>query len=101
MSWANCGKDSKGRNIGYAFAAKCDHPGCHEKIDRGLSYACGGSHGETEVGCEKYFCQAHLRTTVANDGDYVTVCDECRKDLEADECWKLDESEDVFTVINL
>lgn len=61
MGWADCGKDSKGRNIGYAFSAKCDHPGCKTKIDRGLAYACGGMHGESGNGdCEGYFCGEHL-----------------------------------------
>jgi hypothetical protein len=74
MGWANCGEDSAGRPIGYAFAATCDHPGCDKEIDRGLAYACGGMHGEGCLGgeddidweasypsCEKYFCYEHLR----------------------------------------
>lgn len=61
MGWANCGQDSKGRNIGYAHSATCDHPGCKKRIDRGLSYACGGMHGTGEgFQCEGYFCGAHL-----------------------------------------
>jgi len=56
MGWAFCGEDSQGREIGYAIAATCDHPGCNERIDRGLSYACGGEHGVTEWSCERYFC---------------------------------------------
>src|SRR4051812_43469673 len=59
MGWANCGTDSKGRRIGYAVPATCDQPGCKARIDRGLSYACGGMHG-TSDGCERYFCGAHL-----------------------------------------
>lgn len=60
MGWANCGTDSKGRRIGYAVPAKCDHPGCKARIDRGLSYACGGMHGSSD-GCEDYFCGDHLK----------------------------------------
>lgn len=61
MGWANCGEDSKGRPIGYAHEATCDHPGCTAKIDRGLSYACGGMHGDCGgQACEGYFCQEHL-----------------------------------------
>lgn len=61
MGWANCGDDSQGRPIGYAHEATCDHPGCAEKIDRGLAYACGGMHGDCGgQACEKYFCTAHL-----------------------------------------
>lgn len=60
MGWGNCGEDSKGRSIGYCHAATCDHPGCDERIDRGLSYACGGMHGQNEGDCEGYFCGSHL-----------------------------------------
>jgi hypothetical protein len=73
MGWANCGTDSKGRGIGYAHPAMCDHPGCKTKIDRGLTYACGGMHGLHNVlggdehidwsamyiSCEGYFCEKH------------------------------------------
>lgn len=59
MGWANCGTDSKGREIGYAVAAQCDHEGCTAEIDRGLGYACGGWHGSS-IGCEGYFCGDHL-----------------------------------------
>ena len=62
MSWANCGVDQEGRPIGYAVDAECDHPGgC--KIDRGLSYVCGGMHGGGEEGCGKYFCPEHLHVS--------------------------------------
>jgi len=60
MGWADCGVDSRGRRIGYAVRARCDEPGCYSRIDRGLSYACGGMHGEDEVSCGGYFCQKHL-----------------------------------------
>lgn len=77
MGWANCGKDSKGRPIGYAHAATCDEPGCEKEIDRGLSYACGNMHGETEYGCEKYFCEKHLRIYESREGDLMGLCSEC------------------------
>lgn len=83
MGWANCGEDSKGRLIGYAHEATCDHPGCNAKIDRGLSYACGGMHGQNEVDCEGYFCSAHRRTFVDTDEDSFTVCDGCKAELLA------------------
>ena len=61
MGWGDCGLDSKGRPIGYLFEATCDYEGCDEKIDRGLSYACGGMHGEaTRYDCEGYFCDKHM-----------------------------------------
>ena len=37
MGWGNCGTDSKGRPIGYLHRGKCDHKGCKERIDRGLT----------------------------------------------------------------
>ena len=81
MSWANCGTDSKGRPIGYAHRATCDHPGCDTEIDRGLSYACGGMHGESEVSCEGYFCEEHRKRYVkVPDHDWVVVCDECAEE---------------------
>lgn len=83
MGWANCGEDSKGRPIGYAVAATCDHPGCEAKIDRGLAYACGGMHGE-EDGCEGYFCEKHRSSTIitnhpspAKKREYLFVCTAC------------------------
>ena len=82
MSWANCGTDSKGRKIGYAHKATCDHSGCTESIDRGLSYACGGDHGESSVYCEKYFCGEHLNSleddnnALASEG-INQLCDFC------------------------
>lgn len=75
MGWADCGNDSEGRPIGYAFEAVCDHPGCEKEIDRGLSYACGGMHGE-DPGCEKYFCDAHL-FFVDDDDIPHRLCEEC------------------------
>ncbi|CAH8235233.1 hypothetical protein [Vibrio aestuarianus] len=96
MGWGNCGKDSKGRAIGYAFNATCDHVGCNAKIDRGLSYACGGMHGETEHGCEGYFCAKHMSNYV-DDGDrIVCVCNSCAKELVSSGEWINDDSEGVL-----
>lgn len=77
MSWSNCGKDSDGRNIGYGFPARCDAMGCKTKINRGLSYACGGEHGPGELYCEKYFCPEHLKTFEDVDGTCLQLCPEC------------------------
>jgi len=71
MGWADCGRDERGRRIGYAFAARCDQPGCYRRIDRGLSFVCGGMHGGAGKGCGGYFCSAHL------DGD--AICRACRR----------------------
>lgn len=83
MGWGNCGTDSKGRPIGYVFEATCDYPGCEEEIDRGLSYACGGMHGEDENGCEGYFCGKHLSMPWDDEADEPIgehdVCPDCKK----------------------
>ncbi len=91
MGWANCGEDSRGRPIGYAHEAKCDHPGCKVKIDRGLSYACGGMHGETEHGCEKYFCSEHLPYVVEENDMLCHVCTECGNELINSDEWEDDD----------
>lgn len=93
MGWADCGTDSKGRPIGYAFEAKCDHPGCNEEIDRGLSYACGDMHGQTEVGCEGYFCEKHRATWVLVGREDHSVCDTCAERMVKNENWKFDDEE--------
>lgn len=78
MGWANCGTDSRGRPIGYAHAGTCDEPGCSEVIHRGLAYACGGMHGDDEISCEGYFCDAHLSGLVVDaGGDTHRVCAGC------------------------
>ena len=79
MGWGDCGTDSEGRNIGYVWPAICDHPNCEVEIDRGLGYACGDMHGESEWYCEKYFCGEHQRNWMEPEGWYhgFTVCDEC------------------------
>lgn len=93
MSWSNCGVDKNGRPIGYAFDATCDHPGCNKEINRGLSYACGDSHGETEYGCEKYFCTDHISNVVTNGDQYFNICGQCKKNLIDTGEWVDDEEE--------
>jgi len=86
MSWANCGTDSNGRSIGYAHEAICDHPECNTKIDRGLSYACGGMHGSSlpnGADCEGYFCSDHLiYTDIEGQDRGAFLCPKCSKALE-------------------
>lgn len=60
MGWAFCGKDQRGREIGYGIVASCDQKGCNEIIDRGLGYCCGSMHNGDEGGCGRYFCEKHL-----------------------------------------
>lgn len=87
MGWADCGTDSKGRPIGYAHEATCDESGCEKKIDRGLSFACGGMHGDGP-GCEGYFCAEHLYYPNITDefredqGVLGAVCGRCSDELE-------------------
>lgn len=82
MGWGRCGTDSKGREIGYAVSARCDHPDCKAKIDRGLSYACGDWHG-TSIGCEGYFCGDHLAHRWDPGEEAVQqFCAECAAELD-------------------
>ena len=83
MGWGDCGQDSQGRPIGYYFEATCDEPGCERKIDRGLSYACGGMHGENEYDCEKYFCGEHLYFTDLDN--VLQLCKECSARVDYEE----------------
>lgn len=85
MGWANCGKDSKGRDIGYAHAAKCDHPGCKTRIDRGLAHACGGMHGagSGSFECEGYFCPDHLKSVTLDALHVEQQCYFCNAEMIA------------------
>lgn len=100
MSYGNCGTDSNGRPVGHSHSATCDYPGCSEKIDRGLSYACGGEHGETERGCEKHFCTKHLNSTVEDGGDFWHTCDSCASDLIGSEEWEEDPDNGCIVRVN-
>ena len=60
MGWS-IGYDSTWqRDIGYGVPATCDHHGCGARIDRGLSFVCGGEPYGGEHGCGLYFCDKHL-----------------------------------------
>ncbi len=87
---ADCGTDSNGRFIGYAFEAECDHPGCDTRIDRGVAFSCGGMHNDNGQGwsCEKYFCLEHLHGVCDHDGVLDSprspqLCPKCYKEWEA------------------
>jgi hypothetical protein len=60
MSWAIGYDTNWNRDIGYGVPAICDFPGCNEKIDRGLSFVCGGEPYGGEKGCGLFFCGKHL-----------------------------------------
>jgi len=80
VGWARCGTDDKGREIGYAISATCDHHDCDKRIDRGISYACGGHHLSADVYCERYFCADHMWWCEVADS---FVCAECLENNKA------------------
>lgn len=61
MGWSIGYDEDWQREIGYGVPAYCDHPGCNEEINRGLSYVCGGQPYGGEHGCGLYFCGKHLQ----------------------------------------
>lgn len=59
MSWAIGYDEHWNRDVGYGVPATCDHPGCGQEIDRGLSYVCGGEPHGGEEACGLFFCESH------------------------------------------
>jgi len=75
MGWS-IGYDEKWqRDIGYGVPATCDHPGCTETIDRGLSYVCGGEPHGGDRGCGLYFCSTHMYW--GDKDDDPQMCRQC------------------------
>jgi hypothetical protein len=74
MSWAV--GDHEGRDVGYGVPSLCDHPGCTAKIDRGLSYVCGGDVYGGEHGCGLFFCAEHMHYA-GDKRDNVQLCIRC------------------------
>jgi hypothetical protein len=60
MGWSIGIDPNWDRDIGYGVPAFCDHPGCGNKIDRGLSYVCGGEAYGGQKGCGLFFCEEHI-----------------------------------------
>lgn len=60
MGWSVGYDDNWKRDVGYGVPAMCDHPDCNERIDRGISYVCGGQPYGGERGCGLFFCSSHL-----------------------------------------
>lgn len=61
MGWS-VGYDSAWkRDIGYGVPSTCDHPGCGERIHRGLTYVCGEEPYGGDKGCGLFFCTKHQR----------------------------------------
>jgi hypothetical protein len=78
MGWS-IGFDSRwNRDIGYGVPAWCDLPTCHEEIDRGLAYVCGGDPYGGEYGCGLFFCEEHLVYHKPRGAeDSVQLCPRC------------------------
>lgn len=77
MGWS-IGYDTRWcRDIGYGVPAYCDHSGCGEEIDRGLSFVCGGRPKGGEHGCGLYFCSKHRRFA-GEAREHVELCTRCR-----------------------
>jgi hypothetical protein len=77
MGWSIGYDKNWQRDIGYGVPAECDHPGCFEEIDRGLSYVCGGEPYGGAHGCGLYFCSKHLY--MAGDAkNNAQLCLRCR-----------------------
>lgn len=71
MGWSIGYDDNLDRDIGYGVPAYCDHPDCHETIDRGLAYVCSDQQPYGgEEGCGLYFCSKHQ--------NYRGQCERCR-----------------------
>jgi hypothetical protein len=66
-----------GRDVGYGVPCQCEYPTCKKKIDRGLSYACGGFPGDTEFGCNGFFCEKHMFGYEDEYGEWHQACDVC------------------------
>jgi hypothetical protein len=74
MGWAR-GRDSEGREVGYAVEDVCHAAECEVAIDRGIAYACGGVDRVFDAsapGCGLHFCYSHLLL-----GQGVQLCAEC------------------------
>lgn len=75
MGWSIGYDDQWKRDIGYGVPCLCDHPSCSAKIDRGLSYVCGGEPYGGNRGCGLYFCDDHLFHSVK----LPQLCEKCLK----------------------
>lgn len=82
MGWSIGYDEHWERDIGYGVPAYCDHPGCDKKIDRGLSYVCGGEPYGGEFGCGLYFCAEHMGWLRLYMHDKCPqACERCQNDL--------------------
>lgn len=71
MGWAH-GREN-GRDVGYGVPDICNLEGCEQKIDRGLSFRCGGvTNLHDDYGCGNFFCGAHM-----SYGSQNQLCETC------------------------
>jgi hypothetical protein len=80
MGWSIGFDENWKRDIGYGVPATCDHPGCGKKIDRGLSYVCGGEAFGGEQGCGLFFCKEHrdiYQKRINGHLEWVELCYRC------------------------
>jgi hypothetical protein len=81
MGWAVGYDPNWKRDIGYGVPAVCDHPNCGKKIDRGISYVCGGEPFGGDHGCGLFFCSEHRKFHDIDDGeDAASLCECCRSE---------------------
>ena len=73
-----------GKERGYMVPDVCNHPGCEEKIDRGLDYLC--------YRCEGYFCDAHLTVAFCEHDEPVEF--DCFAGKNSQCCLKCTEPDD-------
>ena len=109
MGWSLGFSEFWKRDIGYGVPAKCDHPDCKVKIDRGFSYFCGSIDGipqwilidETDIkkldeimGCGLFFCVDHKKD--------FEIC-ECQKHIvcEGEECPNVEETFNVSKTLSI
>jgi hypothetical protein len=99
MGWS-IGYDGQwNRDIGYGVPALCDHPGCTEEINRGLSYVCAGERPYGGGGCGLFFCEKHRQHQVYSGSEFMGFgCERCaagvdpfeaKTDLARWMAWKL------------
>lgn len=95
MGYACYYNDARKRWQGYAVAARCDHKGCRERIDRGVAYACGDPPDGGEHGCGGFFCDDHA-VYVGREIAPVSgrLCRACYDALPADVRAKLEAEDD-------
>ena len=84
MGWAIGWDDNWKRDIGYGVPAVCDHPDCNTKIDRGISYVCGGEPFGGEHGCGLFFCGDHLHY-YGDEHEAFPLCERCGENYNMDD----------------